>query len=61
MVPTLAGVFRHFSFGLIAYEFYSVPLGGVFWSIAPAIYLLLRQSVDATELDEIVLDEPVGG
>ena len=33
---------------------------GFFWSIAPAIYLLLRQSVDATELDEIVLDEPVG-
>ena len=32
---------------------------GFFWSIAPAIYLLLRQSVDATELDEIVLDEPV--
>ena len=33
---------------------------GFFWSIAPAIYLLLRQSVDATELDEIVLEEPVG-
>lgn len=33
---------------------------GFFWSIAPAIYLLLRQSVDATELDEIVLNEPVG-
>ena len=34
---------------------------GFFWCIAPAIYLLLRQSVDATELDEIVLDEPAGG
>ena len=33
---------------------------GFFWSIFPAIYLLLRQSVDATELDEIVLDEPAG-
>ena len=33
---------------------------GFFWSIAPAIYLLLRQSVDAPELDEIVLEEPVG-
>ena len=33
---------------------------GFVWSIAPAIYLLLRQSVDATELDEIVLEEPVG-
>jgi len=33
---------------------------GYFWSIAPAIYLLLRQDVDATELDEIVLDEPSG-
>ena len=33
---------------------------GYFWSIAPAIYLLLRQDVDATELDEIVLDEPPG-
>ena len=33
---------------------------GFFWSIAPGIYLLLRQSVDATELDEIVLEEPVG-
>ncbi len=34
---------------------------GYFWSIAPAIYLLLRLDVDATELDEIVLDEPPGG
>lgn len=33
---------------------------GYFWAIAPAIYLLLRQDVDATELDEIVLDEPPG-
>jgi hypothetical protein len=33
---------------------------GFFWCVVPAIYLLLRQSVDATELDEIVLDEPVG-
>ena len=33
---------------------------GYFWSIAPAIYLLLRQDVDTTELDEIVLDEPAG-
>lgn len=31
---------------------------GYFWAIAPAIYLLLRQDVDATELDEIVLEEP---
>jgi hypothetical protein len=34
---------------------------GYFWSIVPAIYLLLRLDVDATELDEIVLDEPPGG
>ena len=34
---------------------------GYFWAIAPAIYLLLRQDVDATELDEIVLDEPGNG
>lgn len=33
---------------------------GYFWSIATAAYLLLRQDVDGTELDEVVLDE-VGG
>ncbi len=31
---------------------------GYFWAITPAIYLLLRQDVDATELDELVIDEP---
>lgn len=31
---------------------------GYFWSIATAAYLLLRQDVDGTELDEVVLDEP---
>jgi len=31
---------------------------GYFWAIATAAYLLLRQDVDGTELDEIVLDEP---
>jgi hypothetical protein len=30
---------------------------GYFWSIATAAYLLLRQSVDGTELDEVVLDD----
>jgi hypothetical protein len=33
---------------------------GYFWSIATAAYLLLRQDVDGTELDEVVLDEPGG-
>ena len=28
-----------------------------FWSAATAIYLLLRRDVDATELDEVFLDE----
>jgi hypothetical protein len=32
---------------------------GYFWSITTAAYLLLRQDVDSTELDEVVLDEPV--
>jgi hypothetical protein len=33
---------------------------GYFWSVVTAIYLLLRRDVDATELDELVLDEPMG-
>ena len=33
---------------------------GYFWSIATAAYLLLRQDVDGTELDEVVIDEPAG-
>ena len=33
---------------------------GYFWSIATAAYLLLRQDVDGTELDEVVLDEVTG-
>jgi hypothetical protein len=33
---------------------------GYFWSIATAAYLLLRQDVDGTELDEVVLDESTG-
>jgi hypothetical protein len=31
---------------------------GYFWAIATAAYLLLRQDVDGTELDEVVLEEP---
>jgi len=31
---------------------------GYFWAIATAAYVLLRQDVDGTELDEVVLDEP---
>jgi hypothetical protein len=34
---------------------------GYFWAIATAAYLLLRQDVDGTEVDEVVLEEPVGG
>lgn len=34
---------------------------GYFWAIATAAYLLLRNDVDGTELDEVVLDEPSGG
>ena len=34
---------------------------GYFWSIATAGYLLLRQDVDGTECDEVVLEEPAGG
>jgi len=34
---------------------------GYFWAIATAGYLLLRQDVDGTEFDEVVLDEPAGG
>lgn len=33
---------------------------GYFWSIATSAYLLLRQDVDGTELDEVVLDEATG-
>ena len=33
---------------------------GYAWAIATAAYLLLRQSVDGTELDEVVIDEPAG-
>ncbi|MFM1904169.1 MAG: hypothetical protein RLZZ440_2069, partial [Planctomycetota bacterium] len=31
---------------------------GYFWAIATAAYLVLRQDVDGTMLDEIVLEEP---
>ena len=31
---------------------------GFFWSSASAIYLLLRQGVDQTEMDEVFLEEP---
>jgi hypothetical protein len=34
---------------------------GYFWAIATAGYLLLRQDVDGTECDEVVLEEPAGG
>ena len=34
---------------------------GYFWAIATAAYMLLRQDVDGTELDEVVIDEPGGG
>jgi hypothetical protein len=34
---------------------------GYFWAIATAAYLLLRQDVDGTECDEVVLEEPAGG
>ena len=34
---------------------------GYFWAITTAAYLLLRQDVDGTEVDEVVLEEPVGG
>jgi hypothetical protein len=34
---------------------------GYFWAIATAAYLLLRQDVDGTELDEAVIDEPGAG
>lgn len=33
---------------------------GYFWSVVTAGYLLLRQAVDGTELDEVVLDELPG-
>ncbi len=31
---------------------------GYFWAIATAVYLVLRQDVDGTPLDEVVLEEP---
>ena len=31
---------------------------GYFWAIATAAYMLLRQDVYGTELDEVVIDEP---
>jgi len=34
---------------------------GYFWAIVTAAYLLLRQDVDGTEVDEVVLEEPAGG
>ena len=34
---------------------------GYFWAIATATYLVLRQDVDGTQLDEVVLDEPGSG
>jgi hypothetical protein len=56
-------------FGVKAIGFWSRGLAhllasfgwGYFWAIATAGYLLLRQDVDGTEVDEVVLEEPVGG
>ena len=70
-VDVIAAVARNGSdprWGIQALQFWTESLRlllssfgwGFFWSIAPAIYLLLRHSVDATELDEIVLEEPAG-
>jgi len=33
---------------------------GYFWAVVTAAYLVLRQDVDGTPLDEVVLDEPSG-
>jgi hypothetical protein len=52
--------------GLEALRFWSRGLAnllasfgwGYFWAIATAVYLVLRQDVDGTPLDEVVLDEP---
>ena len=54
------------SWGLQALRFWSRGLAnllssfgwGYFWAIATATYLVLRQDVDGTQLDEVVLDEP---
>jgi hypothetical protein len=54
------------AWGLQALRFWSRGLAnllgsfgmGYFWSIATAAYLVLRQDVDGTMLDEIVLEEP---
>jgi hypothetical protein len=54
--------------GLEALRFWSRGLAtllgsfgwGYFWAIATAAYLVLRQDVDGTPLDEVVLDEPGG-
>jgi len=53
-------------FGVKAIAFWSRGLAhllssfgwGYFWAIATAAYMLLRQDVDGTELDEVVIDEP---
>jgi hypothetical protein len=52
--------------GLEALRFWSRGLAnllasfgwGYFWAIATAVYLVLRQDVDGTPLDEVVLEEP---
>ena len=56
------------AWGLRALRFWSHGLAtllasfgwGFFWAIATAAYLVLRQDVDGTPLDEVVLDEPGG-
>jgi len=53
-------------FGVKAIAFWSRGLAhllssfgwGYLWAIATAAYMLLRQDVDGTELDEVVIDEP---
>jgi len=64
----LAGGSRQAGVGLRALVFWhrcvETLLGsfgwGYFWSVVTAGYLLLRQAVDGTELDEVVLDELPG-
>jgi hypothetical protein len=56
------------AWGLEALRFWSRGLAailrsfgwGILWAVATAAYLVLRQDVDGTPLDEVVLDEPGG-
>lgn len=57
-VAVIGGLVIHGLNGLVSRQIPMAYAAGFFWCSASAIYLLLRQDVDQTEMDEVFLEEP---